>query len=529
MRFTSPGKSSSRKRHWPNANLQTTGVVAASKGKPLEIPVRLSLLLAASLAAVQPAIGQSISVDRLRSVVETIAADSMGGRPTPSVELDRAAQFIASQFQRAGLKPLGSDNSFIQRYPVVESVLGDSARIEIGPTTWKFGGDFFYAAGGGSPPHGTIVAPVVFVSGKAVPGAQALSQAAGKIVVFLSPLTQRGGPQDMRSAFTLGGAGARVVIIAGGRPDTIWKLLSPDRDEHKPAVEAAWKRFPTTFENSAQRFRSVLELWGGRWERFVGAASFDTSALARTDSVLRIIEPGIQSRLVFARNIERVSLAPNVLGYIEGADPLLRHEYIVVTAHFDGLGREKGRPPGPASILNGADDNASGVAAMIAVADALGRTSPGRSVIFAAVSGEELGLWGSDFFAMNPPVPIAHVVANVNMDMIGRARADTVFMTGGAHPWLGAIARSAMTRSPGLVIQDEAALERRFPGERADDRSDHASFRKRGVPSLSFFTGWHDDYHSTTDDAATLDYAALGRIAELVRNIVASAAADPRR
>ena len=491
--------------------------------------MRLSLLAAAGLVAFHPVQAQEISTARLRVLVEALSADSMAGRPTPSTELDRAGDFISSRFKLAGLRPFGSENSFIQRYPLIESVLGDSARIEAGPVTWRFGRDFFYAAGGGSPPHGTITAPLVIVAGKAVPGSAALAEVAGKIVIFLSPLSPRGGPQDMPSAFVLGGAGARAVIIAGGRKDTLWKILSTDRDEHKPAVEAAWQPFAKEFPNNAQRFRSVLELWDERWQSFVTAAAFDTTSLGRADSTLRIVSPGIQSRLVFQRSIERVSWAPNVLGVIEGSDPVLRHEYILVTAHFDGLGRAQGMPPGPANILNGADDNASGVAAMVSIAESLRNERLRRSVIFAAVSGEERGLWGSDFIAMNPPVPIAQIVGNVNMDMIGRARADTVFMTGGSSGWIGGIARREARNAGSLVIQEEAALERRFPGERADDRSDHASFRKRGVPPISFFTGWHDDYHETTDDAPTLNYESLARITALVRRIVVAAAAEPRR
>jgi Zn-dependent M28 family amino/carboxypeptidase len=203
----------------------------------------------------------------------------------------------------------------------------------------------------------------------------------------------------------------------------------------------------------------------------------------------------------------------------------------VLTAHYDGLGRAKGRPPGPQSILNGADDNASGIAALLDVASELSRgPRPKRSVIFAAVSGEERGLWGSDILSLRPPVPIASIVANVNMDMIGRARADSVFVTGRRQGWLGPIAERAIARNRyGLTLLDEAALERRFPGERADDRSDHANFRKRGVPAIAFFTGWHDDYHETTDDFDKVNYDALARIASLVRDITLEIANAPIR
>ncbi|MBL8982052.1 MAG: M20/M25/M40 family metallo-hydrolase [Gemmatimonadetes bacterium] len=116
---------------------------------------------------------------------------------------------------------------------------------------------------------------------------------------------------------------------------------------------------------------------------------------------------GFDATLHFARRLERVAWAPNVVAVIEGSDPVLKHEYVVVTAHLDGLGQARGAPPGPGSVLNGADDNASGVAAMVYTARALAaqRTPPRRSVLVVAVSGEERGLWGSDAFTASPPVP----------------------------------------------------------------------------------------------------------------------------
>ena len=465
--------------------------------------------------------------------MEALAHDSAAGRRTPSPALEKAAEYIAGRLRSAGLEPFGADDTFFQRYPLVESVLdGDSANIRIaGGPAWYFGRDFFYAAGGGRDPEGVIEAPLAIVTGKVTAATPGISQVAGKIVFFLSPLGPRGQPTDYRSAFALGGARARAVIRPGGRPDSLWLRLRTDPDEHKPSASAAWITAPVELSDSTQRFRPVLELWGGRWEDFVRASQMDTATLARADSTVRILVPGKSTRINFARRIERVGRPANVIALLPGSDPVLRHEYVIVTAHYDGLGSERGRPPGPASILNGADDNASGVAAMIDIAEFLSRgTRPRRSIIFAAVSGEENGLWGSDYLAMNPPVPREFIVANVNMDMIGRAKGDTVFVSGTHEKGIGPIAERTI-RARGdlrLVIGDEAALERRFPGEKAQDRSDHASFRKRGVPAIAFFTGWHDDYHETTDDPPTLDYSALARITALVREITVSIANSGR-
>ena len=450
----------------------------------------------------------------------------MAGRKTPSAELDKAARYIASQLRSIGALPLGDDGTFFQKYPVIESVLSlDSARMTLGSgSSWRFGRDYFYAGGGGGDPRGVIKAPVVLVTGSVNSGNAAALGVTHKIVVFLSPLNARGAPDDFRSAFALGGAGARAVILPGGRPDSLWRRLSADPDELKPSAEAAWPLWwkPAPGTETTPGFRPILELWGGRWQPFVTAAGIDTAALRSADGTPKATPMQQAGVLDFSRRIERVSWPSNVVAVLPGSDPVLRHEYIVMTAHYDGLGSAKGRPPGPQSVLNGADDNASGVAVLIEVARTLaaGR-HPKRSIIFAAVSGEENGLWGSDFLSMRPPVPRSSIVANINMDMVGRPKGDTVYVTGTGDRRIGPLANRAirLVADRDLIILGDAALEKRYPGEKADERSDHANFRHRGIPPISFFTGWHDDYHETTDDANKLDYPALTRIALLVRDI----------
>lgn len=463
---------------------------------------------------------------RLRAIVETLAHDSTAGRKTPSAELDKAARYIENHFRSIGALPLGDDGGYLQKYPVIESVLDmDSARIELGSlSSWKFGRDYFYAGGGGGDPRGVIRAPVVIVTGTVNSGNAAALGVANKIVVFVSPLSARGAPEDFRSAFALGGAGARAVILPGGRPDSLWRRLSRDPDEHKPSSSAAWPLWwePPPGADTLPRFRPILELWGGRWQPFVTAAGIDTATLRSADGSPKATPFPQAGVLDFSRKVERVSWPSNVIAVLPGSDPVLKHEYVVMTAHYDGLGMAKGRPPGPQSVLNGADDNASGVAVMMEVARTLAASRhPKRSIIFAAVSGEENGLWGSDFLSMRPPVPRSSIVANINMDMIGRPKHDTVYVTGTGNPKIGPIANRAIVRSSGhnLVIRRDADLERRYPGEKADERSDHANFKHRDIPPIAFFTGWHDDYHETTDDADKLDYPALTRIAALVRDI----------
>jgi hypothetical protein len=476
------------------------------------------------------------TTDRLRRIVAAIAHDSMLGRPTPSPQLDQAAQFIAREFADAGLSPLGDDGGFLRRYPVVETILDEAnARIEFGQsTTWRFGQDFFWAGGGGGDPSGELRGPAVLVSGSVTRENAASLGLEGKTVLFVPRLDARGSVADFGTVFALGGAGAKGVIVASGRPASLWDRLRQDHDELKPAVAAAWPTW--TADTSRPRppgwfaFRPFLQLWEGRFAAFAQRAGIDTAAL-RVDGPPTVTPLAFDAVMHFDRRVERVSWAPNVIELIKGTDPVLRSQYIVVTAHFDGLGRAKGAPPGPRSVLNGADDNASGVAAIIQAARALTSASvkPRRSVILVAVSGEERGLWGSDAFAMSPPVPSSSIVANVNLDMVGRAAGDSVFITGLGDPVIGGIAARALAASPRrLTVLREAELERRYPGQGLDeDRSDHANFRRRGIPSVHFFTGMHTDYHSTNDDADKLNYDTLQRISDAVARVVRALADAP--
>ena len=393
--------------------------------------------------------GRTLDSTRLRRIVEALAHDSTVGRKTPSAELDKAAWYIESHFRGIGVLPLGDDGTYLQKYPVIESVLSmDSARIGLGSlASWNFGRDYFYAGGGGGDPRGVIRAPVVIVTGNVTSETAPPLGVANKIVVFISPLNARGAPEDFRSAFALGGAGARAVILPGGRPDSLWRRLGADPDEHKPSASAAWPLWwePVPGADTAQRFRPILELWGGRWQQFVAASGIDTASLRNAAGLPKATPISQAGVLDFSRKIERVSWPANVVAVLPGSDPVLRNEYIVLTAHYDGLGMAKGRPPGPQSVLNGADDNASGVAVLLEVARAIAASRrPHRSIIFAAVSGEENGLWGSDFLSMRPPVPRASIVANINMDMIGRPKGDTVYVTGTGDRKIGPIA----TRNP---------------------------------------------------------------------------------
>jgi hypothetical protein len=206
-------------------------------------------------------------------------------------------------------------------------------------------------------------------------------------------------------------------------------------------------------------------------------------------------------------------LAPNVVGILEGSDPTLKNEYIVLSAHMDHVGI--GAPVNGDSIYNGADDDASGTSGVLELAEALSRPGarPKRSVIFLTVSGEEHGLWGSAHFSSHSPVPIRQIVADLNIDMIGRNWKDTIVVIGKEHSDLGTTLARVNRAHPELGMR---AIGDIWPQEGFYFRSDHYNFAKHGVPVLFFFNGTHADYHGPDDEPNRIDAEKASRIVRLV-------------
>jgi Zn-dependent M28 family amino/carboxypeptidase len=229
-----------------------------------------------------------------------------------------------------------------------------------------------------------------------------------------------------------------------------------------------------------------------------------------------VLSPSEWAATVIARMLPPRELgAPNVAGILKGTDPALRQEFIVISAHMDHVGGRCRGVSAADAICNGADDDASGTAGVVALAAALSQSGarPKRSVIFLTVSAEERGLWGSRIFAASPPVDIESSVANFNMDMIGRNWRDTVVAIGKGHSDLGSTVDEVAAAHPelGMTVVDDL-----WPRENLYTRSDHFNFARRGVPVLFFTSGLHEDYHAVTDSPEKIDAEKEARILRLV-------------
>lgn len=206
--------------------------------------------------------------------------------------------------------------------------------------------------------------------------------------------------------------------------------------------------------------------------------------------------------------------ARNVIGVLPGRDPKLRNEIVIVGAHYDHLGLGKFGsldPDSTGAVHNGADDNASGIAALFRIADTLAVMPPGRTVVFLAFSGEEEGVLGSSWYVQHPVFPMSSVTAMINLDMVGRLRQDRLIVYG------------VETAKEFPALLDSINLTAKFDLKASGDGygpSDHQSFYLAGKPVLHIFTDLHEDYHRSTDDWEKINADGLIRVADFAAAII---------
>jgi Zn-dependent M28 family amino/carboxypeptidase len=255
------------------------------------------------------------------------------------------------------------------------------------------------------------------------------------------------------------------------------------------------------------------------------AAGEDIAALrGQTTFSVRLL-PGFSGAFHIHFRTDQQVTAPNVIGVLEGSDPVLKNEYLFFTGHMDHVGvagmGNGCTAVGADSICNGADDDASGTTGVVMLAQAFSRMRPRprRTLVFMTVSGEERGLWGSQWYATHPLLPLASTVADLNMDMIGRyfdnriGWRDTIAVIGKEHSSLGAVANRVTQEHPDLHM---SLVDDIWPGQRFYFRSDHYNFARRGVPILFFFNGTHPDYHRVSDSVDKIDAEKASRIVKMV-------------
>jgi len=470
----------------------------------------------------------SITPDQIIRRIGVIADDSMRGRQTPSPELEKVAAFISGEFKRFGLKPGGDSGRFIQRYQIRRTELDttNSVIAITGGPTLRIPKD---AAPGPGPRDIEASGKVTVLTGASIDAASAgaLGLGGSVVLVLLGPDDPLGRNSPLiRNLGLINAQRPAAVLLVTSLPDIQWRIFA--RNALNPRVSPAWH---ADAAGPGNRYGvPVLLVRDSALLPVLTRAGADLPALARAAAGPLSATPVAASLSVTLRQRTVAGAsAPNVVGIVEGSDPALKGEYVVFSGHMDHIG--VGAPDARGdSINNGADDDASGTIAVVQMAQAFSklRPRPRRSLIFLTVSGEERGLWGSEYFTAHPPVPIGQIVADLNTDMVGRNWKDTVVAIGKEHSDLGATLNRVNAAHPELGM---TAIDDLWPEEQFYSRSDHFNFAQKGVPILFFFNGVHDDYHRPSDSVDKIDAEKESRIVKLVFYLgldIADAAEKPK-
>lgn len=445
----------------------------------------------------------AIGADAIRAHMRFLADDALEGRGTGTRGYELAAKYVAAQFEALGLAPAGEGGGYFQQVPLRSSLVDGarsaaSLRFPDGERSLAYGTEWT-AAGDPSRDDVAVEAPVVFVgSGVTAPDQKyddyGGTDVKGKIVamVFTTPPFESSVKAHYsngvgRNANAAAHGAVGIMLLADPLLERLYPFAMIARDNRNPAFN--W------LDASGQPSNYFESLRGGGSVNMDVTRKMIEASGRRPEDVFAAAEAGKPQPFdmkVTAR-LRRVSrrhdvTSPNVVAKLEGSDPVLKNEYVVYTAHLDhnGIGGEvKGD-----RIYNGALDNASGTAVMLEVARAFAtmQPRPKRSILFVSVTGEEAGLLGSEFFATNPTVPKASIVANVNLDesaILWPLR--DVIAYGAEHSSLGAVARQAAGQL-GITLSPDPA-----PEQVIFVRSDQYSFVKQGVPSVFTVIGFKSD------------------------------------
>lgn len=471
--------------------------------------MRLLTFVAISSLVIHPLAAQDNVDEAVRSItardflhrVGVIAHDSMRGRDTPSPELDQTAEYIAAEFQRMGLAPGGDNGSFIQRYPLRQIAfdVASSGLTIWGGRTLRFGRDVARVRGNATAGDG-VSGPTVVVTGQAGNAAafQRLSLEGAVALVFTD------AARNFALIRNLTARNPAAVIFVTRPTDVEWSALMGN--QASTTLGKGWGPLP-----SGQT--PVLEVREASLVAALRASGFDPAGAERAGRLQATPLSGLNFSITLNFEIGESLSAPNVIGILEGSDPLLRAEYVAFSGHMDHVGVR--RPIGGDSIYNGADDDASGTMAVVEAAEAFAmlQPRPRRSLAFVLVSGEEKGLWGSEYFSEEPTVPMDRIVANLNADMVGRNWPDTIVAIGKEHSDLGETLSRVNAAHPEIGM---TAIDDPWPDQRFYFRSDHFNFARKGVPILFFFNGTHEDYHRPSDHVEKIDGEKASRIVKLL-------------
>ncbi|HTY59469.1 MAG TPA: M28 family peptidase [Bacteroidota bacterium] len=469
---------------------------------------------------------ESITAADLRTYLTYLASDSLQGRETSYPGEHMAAAYIADHFKTFGLRPMGDGGTFLQHYLVDLIKVSDSTSMTLrnvdGSQRFSWESDFTSFAGRDTSLSGGVAFVGYMDSGTPPEQKSAL---AGKFILVLNgsrpgaPPAPSGSP--LRRAFGGGrrdsGAVAMLVVAADTGALSLPRIVSTmvsfgvagGRMTLKGENPRPLRAGPLSFIVSPAFADAIL--------RSGGTSLAEARRLASEDSLFYPMVFSGVSLSLDEKMLRQEREAENVVGLLEGSDPVMKKDVVVFSAHFDHLGVGPG-----GAIFHGADDNGSGTSMVIELAHAFASNPvrPKCSLLFLGVSGEEKGLLGSSYYTSHPEVPLENTVADFNTDMIGRM--DSIHQASGSGPYVYVIGSDKISTELDSVLRvanaesNNIALDYDYDNDRDPHqyykRSDHYNFARHGVPIAFFFTGEHADYHRPTD---TIDKILFDRIVKI--------------
>lgn len=498
---------------------------------------------------------ETIAANQLRNYLTFIASDEMEGRDTPSRGLDTTAKFLAMNLASWGFKPAGDDGSFFQHIELRrDRADSGQTKIEINGRALTAGTDYLPAGGSGNVSGQLVFAGNGwFVKSKEIDAYKGIDPAGKIAIIFGTPNTPPRGigrsdlgkpgedfmnPSDYaRSKGVVG-----LIYVPDFQYLANWQRNRQRILERGSTVVAKFQTQSTSspVPSIVISPETAQALFAGEPQSAAGIFNASYSNSLPGAFVLR------DNKKITMNVVSNTETVPtqNVVAVWEGSDPGLKAEYVALGAHYDHVG--SACPPiGNDTICNGADDDGSGTTALLGMAEALAKapTRPKRSVLFVWHCGEEKGLWGSRYFTEYPTVALNQIVAQINIDMIGRSKKEgdtnprNAELTGPDAVYL--IGSTMMSTELGELVNavNKSFLNLTFD-TRYDDpkdpnrffyRSDHYNYARKGIPIIFFFDGVHEDYHRAGDTADKIDYQKMEKITRTVYMTVWEIANRPAR
>ncbi len=471
---------------------------------------------------------EQITAEKIKQNISFLASDSLKGRNTPSAELDVAANYIANEFASSGIKPV--NGSYFQKVTMGMITLGPDNQLVLNPgkeqISFKLKDDFTpFEMTANKEASGQVV-----FAGYGIDAPEYKYNdyenldVKGKIVFVLR---HEPGENDTSSIFDGNKStkysdvnekvkiavqhGAAGVLVA---QDPLNHTLLTPRGFPWPSLSKFIPKdaVPLSLMLDEKDKVPVVQVGEKVIDKFFGSVDKLKEIQSEIDKNLKpksfLIE-GSEISLKTSTEIKDMS-SNNVVGFLEGSDPVLKKELLVIGGHYDHVGMKLQHNKGEDYIYNGADDNASGTCGVMAVASAFGslKEKPKRSILFIAFCGEEKGLFGSRYYAENPLFPLENTVAMLNLDMIGRNNIDSITVIG--------YAKSPELVQETLDANKEIGFKINYLNERINGGSDHQSFLNKKIPSLFYHSGLHPDYHKVSDEVRLINFDKIAKTSRLV-------------